>query len=132
MDDTARHRIGIVGLGYVGLPLALAFARAGAHVVGLDSDSRRVEAIRLGESYVEDVPADELRRVVDQGLVDATSNYDDLAVADDRTGVDDHVRAEPHALADLRVVGDDAVAIGAHPAILRSASTTRSPARPSP
>jgi UDP-N-acetyl-D-glucosamine dehydrogenase len=49
------HCVGVVGLGYVGLPLALAFAQAGSHVVGLDSDPRRVEAIRAGESYVEDV-----------------------------------------------------------------------------
>jgi UDP-N-acetyl-D-glucosamine dehydrogenase len=71
-----------VGLGYVGLPLALAFARVGTHVVGLDSDSRRVEAIRGGESYVEDVPAEDLRRVVDQGLFEATTNYDGLAAVD--------------------------------------------------
>jgi UDP-N-acetyl-D-glucosamine dehydrogenase len=46
----------VVGLGYVGLPLALAFVQAGSRVVGLDSDSRRVEAIRAAQSYVEDVP----------------------------------------------------------------------------
>ena len=50
------HCVGVVGLGYVGLPLAVAFAQAGSRVVGLDSDSRRVEAIRAAQSYVEDVP----------------------------------------------------------------------------
>jgi UDP-N-acetyl-D-glucosamine dehydrogenase len=49
-------RIGIIGLGYVGLPLAVAFAEAGHEVVGLDADSRKVESIERGESYIEDIP----------------------------------------------------------------------------
>jgi UDP-N-acetyl-D-glucosamine dehydrogenase len=49
-------RIGIVGLGYVGLPLAVAFAEAGNEVVALDADSRKVEGLREGRSYVEDIP----------------------------------------------------------------------------
>ncbi|MGE5281272.1 MAG: nucleotide sugar dehydrogenase [Chloroflexota bacterium] len=50
-------RIGIVGLGYVGLPLAVAFAEAGHDVVGLDADSRKVESLERGESYIEDIPS---------------------------------------------------------------------------
>jgi UDP-N-acetyl-D-glucosamine dehydrogenase len=76
------HCVGVVGLGYVGLPLALAFAQAGSRVVGLDSDSRRVEAIRGGESYIEDVPQEDLAHAVSAGLLTATTNYDDLATAD--------------------------------------------------
>ena len=72
----------MVGLGYVGLPLALAFTQAGSRVVGLDSDSRRVEAIRNGESYVEDVPRDDLAQAVDAGLLTASTNYDHLVEAD--------------------------------------------------
>ena len=49
-------KIGIVGLGYVGLPLAVAFAEAGHEVVGLDVDTRKVEALGEGRSYVEDIP----------------------------------------------------------------------------
>ena len=49
-------KIGIVGLGYVGLPLAVAFAEAGHEVVGLDTDARKVEALNEGRSYVEDIP----------------------------------------------------------------------------
>jgi UDP-N-acetyl-D-glucosamine dehydrogenase len=49
-------KIGVVGMGYVGLPLAIAFAEAGAEVVCLDTDAGRVERLRRGESYVEDVP----------------------------------------------------------------------------
>ena len=49
-------RVGIVGLGYVGLPLAVAFAAAGAEVLGVDSDAGKVAAVAAGRSYVEDVP----------------------------------------------------------------------------
>jgi UDP-N-acetyl-D-glucosamine dehydrogenase len=49
-------KIGIVGLGYVGLPLAVAFAEAGHEVVGLDADARKVEALSAGRSYIEDIP----------------------------------------------------------------------------
>ncbi|HEV7615801.1 MAG TPA: nucleotide sugar dehydrogenase [Solirubrobacterales bacterium] len=49
-------RIGIVGLGYVGLPLAVAFAEAGNEVVGLDLDPAKIEALNSGRSYIEDVP----------------------------------------------------------------------------
>ncbi len=72
----------MVGLGYVGLPLALAFTQAGSRVIGLDSDSRRVEAIREARSYVEDVPSEALRHAVSEGLLSATTNYDDLPEAD--------------------------------------------------
>ena len=49
--------VAVIGLGYVGLPLAVAFAEAGYRVVGIDLDSRKVDAINRGESYIEDVPA---------------------------------------------------------------------------
>jgi UDP-N-acetyl-D-glucosamine dehydrogenase len=49
-------KIGIVGLGYVGLPLAVAFAEAGHEVVGLDTDERKVEGLNAGRSHVEDIP----------------------------------------------------------------------------
>jgi UDP-N-acetyl-D-glucosamine dehydrogenase len=53
--------IGIIGLGYVGLPLAVAFAEAGEQVVAVDVDERKVTAIGAGESYVEDIPSERLR-----------------------------------------------------------------------
>jgi UDP-N-acetyl-D-glucosamine dehydrogenase len=53
-------RIGIVGLGYVGLPLAVAFCDAGLEVGGVDTDARVVDALSRGESHVEDVPAESL------------------------------------------------------------------------
>ena len=55
-------KIGIVGLGYVGLPLAVAFAEAGHEVVGLDSDPRKVEALNAGRSHIEDIPDATLAR----------------------------------------------------------------------
>jgi UDP-N-acetyl-D-glucosamine dehydrogenase len=59
-------RIGIIGLGYVGLPLAIAFAEAGCEVVGVDADSRRVGRLRRSESDVEDVPSERLRAVAER------------------------------------------------------------------
>jgi len=73
-------RIGIVGLGYVGLPLAVAFAEAGVEVVGFDVDSRRVAAVSAGDSYIEDVSSERLRGAV--GAIDATTQPDALAGVD--------------------------------------------------
>jgi UDP-N-acetyl-D-glucosamine dehydrogenase len=69
--------IGIVGLGYVGLPLAVAFAEAGQDVVGVELDHRRVEALRAGSSYIEDVSDDRLRAAADRVL--PTTRYAELA-----------------------------------------------------
>ena len=80
--DPARERIapkvGIIGLGYVGLPLAVTFARAGIPVLGLDAVSERVDEINGGRSYIEDVADDELRPLVEQGLVRATTSWDSM------------------------------------------------------
>jgi UDP-N-acetyl-D-glucosamine dehydrogenase len=81
-QDSPQHSVGIVGLGYVGLPLGLEFAEAGARVVGLDVDARKVEQARAGDSYIEDVPSERLKAVVDRGLFTATTNYDELASPD--------------------------------------------------
>jgi UDP-N-acetyl-D-glucosamine dehydrogenase len=77
-QPSGRQSVGVVGLGYVGLPLALALAREGIEVVGLDADPRRVEQIRAGDSYVEDVDSAELASVVSGGILTATTNYDEL------------------------------------------------------
>jgi UDP-N-acetyl-D-glucosamine dehydrogenase len=70
-------KIGIVGLGYVGLPLAVAFAEAEHEVVGLDVDSRKVEALGEGHSYIEDVPDSALAPLSDR--LHPTSRHADLA-----------------------------------------------------
>ena len=53
--------VGVIGLGYVGLPLAVAFAQEGCEVIAVDVDARKVEAIEAGESYIEDVSSELLR-----------------------------------------------------------------------
>jgi UDP-N-acetyl-D-glucosamine dehydrogenase len=73
-------KVGVVGLGYVGLPLAVAFAEARADVVGLDLDPLKVSAVTAGDSYIEDIPSDRLRAVLHR--IRATYRYADLAKAD--------------------------------------------------
>jgi UDP-N-acetyl-D-glucosamine dehydrogenase len=74
--------VGIVGAGYVGLPLAVEFGRAGRSVVCVEADGRRVEAIGRGESYVEDVDSSALAELVSSGRVVATGDYAALGGAD--------------------------------------------------
>jgi UDP-N-acetyl-D-glucosamine dehydrogenase len=69
-------RIGIIGLGYVGLPLALAFAEAGNEIVGLDTDPAKLAALAAGESYIEDVADAELAKAA--GRLQPTAEYGDL------------------------------------------------------
>jgi len=68
-------RAGIIGLGYVGLPLAVEFARAGYTVVGLDIDESKVAAINRGTSYIPDVPGDEVAELVASGRLRATTDF---------------------------------------------------------
>jgi UDP-N-acetyl-D-glucosamine dehydrogenase len=74
--------IGVIGLGYVGLPLAVAFAESGARVVGVDLDARRVAAVAAGRSFIEDVPAATLAPLVRAGRLDATDDVTALKEAD--------------------------------------------------
>ena len=73
-------QIGIVGLGYVGLPLAVAFAEAGNDVVGLDLDGSKVDSLNAGHSYIEDVPDTVLAPLA--GRLHATADYSELAACD--------------------------------------------------
>jgi UDP-N-acetyl-D-glucosamine dehydrogenase len=72
--------VGVIGLGYVGLPLAVAFAREGCDVVAVDLDARKIEAIAAGESYVEDVSSETLADV--RGRIEASTRYAPLERAD--------------------------------------------------
>jgi UDP-N-acetyl-D-glucosamine dehydrogenase len=72
--------VGVIGLGYVGLPLAVAFAREGCEVLGVDVDARKVEAIEAGESYVEDVPSADLAAVSER--LSVSTGYGRLGEAD--------------------------------------------------
>jgi UDP-N-acetyl-D-glucosamine dehydrogenase len=73
-------KVGIIGLGYVGLPLAVAFAEEGHHVVGVDTDPGRVAELNAGDSYIEDVASDRLRPLLDR--IRASRRYADLAHCD--------------------------------------------------
>jgi UDP-N-acetyl-D-glucosamine dehydrogenase len=77
-----KRDVAIVGAGYVGLPLALTFAQAGKSAVLVDVDSERVAQLNRGESYIEDVASDSFRELVEQGLIAATTDYDELRDAD--------------------------------------------------
>jgi UDP-N-acetyl-D-glucosamine dehydrogenase len=70
-----KARIGVIGLGYVGLPLVVEYARAGFHVVGIDVDETKVANVNAGRSHVEDIAARELRPLVRRGLVEARTSY---------------------------------------------------------
>jgi UDP-N-acetyl-D-glucosamine dehydrogenase len=74
--------IGVIGLGYVGLPLAVAFAESGATVIGVDLDARRVTGVAAGESFIEDVPTAVLGPLVRSGRLGATSDVSALKEAD--------------------------------------------------
>jgi UDP-N-acetyl-D-glucosamine dehydrogenase len=74
--------VAIVGAGYVGLPLARVFADAGKRVLLVDVDADRVAMLNAGESYIEDVPTEVLQPLVEQGLVAATTDYDEVRETD--------------------------------------------------
>lgn len=79
---TRRARVGVVGLGYVGLPLAVEFAAAGFWVTGIDVDTAKVGAINRGESYLQDVSSSVLKALVDSGRLRATSDFSAAAHLD--------------------------------------------------
>jgi UDP-N-acetyl-D-glucosamine dehydrogenase len=75
-------RCGVIGLGYVGLPLALEFARAGFRVTGIDLDERKIDAIAAGRSYIVDTKDAEIREQVEAGRFRATSEFSVIAELD--------------------------------------------------
>ena len=77
LDKIARReaKIGIIGLGYVGLPMAVAYGSEGFQVVGIDVDARKVDLLNKGESYIDDVRAETISRLVQDGRLRATTDY---------------------------------------------------------
>src|SRR5204863_6012806 len=73
--DTRTARVGVIGLGYVGLPLAVEFGRGGLTAIGFDIDARKVAAIQRGESYIPDVPEEAVSSLVSQGRLLATTDF---------------------------------------------------------
>src|SRR6266704_3893456 len=72
---TRSLRVAVIGLGCVGLPLAITFAEAGFHVTGLDIDTQKVENASRGESYIPGVSSTTLRALIDTKRLDFTTDY---------------------------------------------------------
>lgn len=75
-------RVAVLGLGYVGLPLATVFAEAGFTVTGIDPDQRKVDTVRRGESYISDVPSEQVARLVTAGRLYASTDFSALQDVD--------------------------------------------------
>ena len=106
-------RVGIVGCGYVGLPLALRFCEKGHSVVGFDTDPVKVSMLNAGKSYIQHIPAEKIAEYVKSGLFSATTDFSQVATRDAMlicvpTPLDE--RREP----DLSYVEKTALSIGPH------------------
>jgi UDP-N-acetyl-D-glucosamine dehydrogenase len=77
-----RAVVGVIGLGYVGLPLAVEFAQRGLRVIGFDLDRSRVDQINSGQSYIPDVPTEMVAALVERGKLSASTAFSDLADTD--------------------------------------------------
>ncbi|MFN2203164.1 MAG: nucleotide sugar dehydrogenase [Caldilineaceae bacterium] len=75
-------RVAVIGLGYVGLPLAVVFAKAGYKVVGIDSSKEKVDSVNKAQSYIGDVPPEELAGLVATGTLCASTDYAELSNCD--------------------------------------------------
>src|ERR1035438_9018846 len=75
-------RVGIVGLGYVGLPLAVEFAKAGFSVTGIDLVESKVARINAGDSYVQDIASSDIDTLVNDGKLRATTDFSVIAELD--------------------------------------------------
>lgn len=79
-DKSAR--VGIIGLGYIGLPLGLEFSLKGFHVVGFDLDSTKIPKLMAGQSYIKHINKDRIKSAVDSGLFEATTDFSRLGEVD--------------------------------------------------
>lgn len=79
---TKKAKVGVIGLGYVGLPLSVEKAKAGFCVLGFDVQSEKVDMVNRGENYIGDIVPEELENLVKRGLLSATSDYDRLVECD--------------------------------------------------
>ena len=107
-EGTAR--VGVVGMGYVGLPLALLFAKGGFLTTGFDIDSEKVQKLRAGETYIKHIPSETIAGAIEKKRFRVTDDFDELAEMDAivicvPTPLDDH--REP----DLSFIRDTAEAI---------------------
>jgi UDP-N-acetyl-D-glucosamine dehydrogenase len=80
--DNRQAVIGIIGLGYVGLPLAIAIGRANFRVLGFDIDTRRVEALNRGDGLIKHIPNEPIAEAIGKGLFEATTDFSRLGEPD--------------------------------------------------
>ncbi|NOY59567.1 MAG: nucleotide sugar dehydrogenase, partial [Calditrichaeota bacterium] len=80
--ENKTAKIGVVGLGYVGLPLAVEFADKGFHVIGIDNNEEKTSLLNNGKNYIEDVQDEKLKNAVDKGFFTATTSYNDVPELD--------------------------------------------------
>jgi len=80
--EARKDVVGVIGLGYVGLPLAQEFTRSGVKVIGFDVDAKKVEALMDGRSYIEHIPSRLVNKMVKSGLFKATTDFRQLKKAD--------------------------------------------------
>jgi UDP-N-acetyl-D-mannosaminuronate dehydrogenase/intein/homing endonuclease len=77
-----RATVGVIGLGYVGLPLAVEFARAGFSVIGFEVSAEKIDQINGGHSYIQDVPGDQIAPLAESGRLRATGDFGELGACD--------------------------------------------------
>ena len=77
-----QAQVGIIGLGYVGLPLVLEFIRAGFPVTGFDIDTKKIKALEAGISYIKHIPAGKVREALSTGRFSSTTNFSGLKEMD--------------------------------------------------
>ncbi|MGH9906092.1 MAG: nucleotide sugar dehydrogenase, partial [Pyrinomonadaceae bacterium] len=77
-----RAKVGVIGLGYVGLPLLVEFAHSGFESIGFEVDAKKVDLINAGDSYIGDVPADILKQLAGTKYLHATTDFDCLKICD--------------------------------------------------
>nr|WP_309101229.1 nucleotide sugar dehydrogenase [Fredinandcohnia onubensis] len=82
LEEGARATVGIIGLGFVGLPLSLLFAEKGFKVIGIDNDKTKIEKLNNGKSYLPDIKDQELLEVITAGKLMGTSDYDIIKTLD--------------------------------------------------
>ena len=80
--ESREARIGVIGLGYVGLPLCIEFAKVGYEVVGFDVDEKKIDSLSSGTSYIEDIPSEAVASARSAGKFAATSDFNDLSRCD--------------------------------------------------
>jgi UDP-N-acetyl-D-glucosamine dehydrogenase len=126
--ERREAHVGVVGLGYVGLPLAVELARVGFRVTGIDLDDRKVQAVNRGESYIPDVPTEILGALTRAGKLDATADFSVVARLDTiNICVPTPLRKTKDPDMSYIVSAVDAIAAHLHPGLLICLESTTYP-----